>query len=123
MFDIRHVASLAAGVMDANSPYAEPMDPADPNAPWRLWEQAAETGDSGAIIKIGMVYAQRTDLNAAWQWWERAEQAGNSDAWFYLGIVYAEWIDPPDLDMARFWSRRAALKGSVQAARKLKELG
>lgn len=74
------------------------------------------------MFALGILEAQRGDLEAAFRWWERAEMAGNSDAWLYLGIVYAEWLTPPDLQMARSYLQRAALKGSADAARRLKEM-
>ncbi|ANP51666.1 TPR repeat protein [Streptomyces griseochromogenes] len=78
--------------------------------PDRGLEQAAEFGDSRAMMRLAHFF-ERRDPQRAQRWFQDAAEAGESDAMYRL----AELLAGREADQALHWYRRAAEAGHLQA--------
>ncbi len=83
-----------------------------------LFRQAADLGDTGAMIELGEDYRSgdtlpQSDLEAL-HWFRRAADAGNSSGMVYLGAMYLLGAGVTnDDDEAQRWFQRAADRGNA----------
>ncbi|MFB7509166.1 tetratricopeptide repeat protein [Streptomyces broussonetiae] len=73
-------------------------------------EQAAEFGDSRAMMRLGYFF-EECDLQQAQRWFQGAAEAGESHAMYRL----AKLLEGREAEQARHWYRRAAEAGDLPA--------
>jgi serine/threonine protein kinase len=79
-----------------------------------LFNQAAELGDSSAMVELGEIYSSGEgvpqDENKAMAWYRRSAEAGNPSGMVLLGGMYMLGIDgtEPNEEEAARWFRKAA---------------
>lgn len=99
----------------------------------RLYRQAAGTGSTPAMTRLGLLLEGRTraefeghppaqavgDLAGALEWYRRAAERGDPLAAFLLGCLYADKLG--DWAKAEPWYRKAARQGHGDARMRLAE--
>jgi TPR repeat protein len=84
------------------------------------YRKAAEQGDAGAQVLLGVMYANGRgvpqDYKQAVAWYRKAAEQGNDDAQKNLGSLYAGGRGVPQDDkQAAAWFRKAAAQGHADA--------
>ncbi len=82
----------------------------------KWYRQAAEKGYSGAMVGLGILYAEGAgvakDAKAALRWYRKAVEKGNADAMLQLGKMYENGQGVSENQKeALAWFRKAAEKG------------
>jgi serine/threonine protein kinase len=86
-----------------------------------LFRQAADLGDSQAMVELGELYMEDNagsagDVKEAAQWFRKAADAGNSSGMLHLGVMYYLGAGvPEDYGEAATWYRKAANAGNADA--------
>ena len=98
---------------EANEPkdYAEAM---------RWYRKAADQGDAGAQVSIGLLYADghgvTQDFAQAMSWYRKAADQGNATAQVNIGVLYVSGHGvTQDFAQAMTWYRKAADQGDASA--------
>lgn len=82
----------------------------------KWYRQAAEKGYSGAMVGLGILYAEGTgvdeDAKEALRWYRKAVEKGNTDAMLQLGKMYEDGLGVSESQKeALAWFKKAAEKG------------
>ncbi|GGA66561.1 tetratricopeptide repeat protein [Ornithinibacillus halotolerans] len=90
----------------------------------RKWfVQSALAGDVFAANRLGHEAVEKGDGEEAISWYQMAADLGDSYGEFNLGQCYENGIGTGvNMKQAKYWYKRAALKGDQQAQQRLKEL-
>ena len=86
----------------------------------KLFESAAEAGNSDAMVDLGLIYSNGSgigqDIDKARYWYEKAANANNTLGMFALGVMYDKGQGlPQDYTMARVWYEKAAARSHPSA--------
>ncbi len=92
----------------------------DENAEFRLYTEAASSGNRLAAYNLGVAYRDglgtQPDVNKALSWFERAAAEGDDTAAFNIGAIYDEGhLVPQDDQTAIAWYDLAAQRGNTDA--------
>lgn len=130
---------VGATVPAANSPAElRTTTPADESVPaqsdheppldaFQRLQQAAETGDAAAQLRLAQMYfkgpQEIRNEGKAREWLQRAAEQGNAEAEFALGMMYEHGRGGErDIRAAVSWYERAAAAGNTNARRSLARL-
>lgn len=91
----------------------------DKDEAYKWFTAAAEAGDSGAMRMLGLLYRQDKCFEDSIAWLQKAQDAGDTSAMYFLANIYLELNE---LNKAFKLYRKAAIKGSKKARRKLTDL-
>jgi TPR repeat protein len=128
---IAFLAVLSCAVSSFGAACAEDSEkaraPGQSTDPFQTLQRLAESGDAGAELKLGMIYAngEGTPRNspAAIAWFRRAAEQGRPEAQYQLGIDYEEGIGvAQDVWLAMHWLQRSTQSGYPDAQNAIGEL-
>ena len=93
----------------------------------REWQPLAESGDTVAQYKIGMLYARglgvTRDPKSAAKWYRQAADSGQADAQFEIGNLHLYgYFDGPNQKEARTWYQLAADQDHQMAMNRLEQI-
>jgi TPR repeat protein len=87
--------------------------------------QKAQFGDRDAAFKLYLFYNEiKLDRDTSLKWLTKAAECGDAGAQYEIGLAYDGEFYPDLIDMAKakYWFRRAADNGNIDAKSKLAEL-
>jgi hypothetical protein len=122
-------AGSGPGAMDQRSPLPD-GNPTDPEAFAALvsqLQQSAESGDVGAMTRLGLMHKDGVgvlqNFGLAATWIQKAAEIGHSEAMLELGRLYRDGVGfEADAILAYVWFNRAAAALNMDAVREREDL-
>ena len=86
----------------------------------RWYRRAAEQGDAGAQLNLGVIYGKghgvAQDYTEGGRWYRLAAEQGNADAQYNLSLLYDKGQGvPQDYVQSHMWANIAAANGNSHA--------
>ena len=118
---------LAAADQRYGLPNGTPTDPKDFAALVSTLQQLAESGDTDAMIRLGLMHKDGfgvlQDFGRAATWIQKAADLGHSEAMLELGRLYRDGVGfEADAVLAYVWFNRAAAALNMDAVREREDL-
>ena len=109
-----HRLSAEAGDINAMVQLADDYSisyPPDEAQSLKWYMQAAELGNSEAMLKLGNIFHEKKLINKAKDWYEKAASAGNAEAMFKLSTIYLNGDLPKDEFKSLDWLQKSGING------------